>query len=150
MRRPAPWASRSAAWETETSMKPLRPRAWAISVRADMIGSSGRGKGIRSITTSRHVEPGTSTPCHSESVPNRLALGSAVNARTSSGIWSSPWHRIGRSTRVRTYSAARSAPRREENSPSAPPPEASTSSASSSSASTATPSRPGRGRWAAT
>ena len=90
-RRPAPWASSSAACEAATRMNPLPPAAATASVRACVSGSFGLGKGIRSMTTSRHVRPGTSTPCHSEIVPNRQAASSAANMRTRVGIWSSPW-----------------------------------------------------------
>src|SRR5690606_39835776 len=50
------------------------------------------GKGIRSMITSWHAEPGTSTPCHSDIVPNRHVVASAANCRTRVGVWSSPWH----------------------------------------------------------
>ena len=63
------------------------------SFRAWTTGSEGCGKGIRSMRTSRQVDPGTSTPCQSESVPNRQVEGSAVNCRTSAPVRSSPWHR---------------------------------------------------------
>ena len=87
---PAPWANRSAAWVAETAMNPLPPiraMAWA---RADASGSSGRGKGMRSMITSWQELPGTSTPCHSERVPNRQVRGSRANCRTRVLIWSSP------------------------------------------------------------
>jgi hypothetical protein len=52
-------------------MKPLPPIRAIACVRAEASGSSGRGNGIRSMTTNWHDEPGTSTPCHKLSVPNR-------------------------------------------------------------------------------
>ena len=76
--RPAPWASSSAAWDAATCMNPLPPRPPTARCRAEASGSSGRGNGIRSMTTSRSDGPGTSTPCHRDSVPNRqrgLVLG---------------------------------------------------------------------------
>ena len=66
-------------------MKPLPP-AWATALaRATTSGSSGRGNGIRSMTTSWQEAPGTSTPCHSDSVPNRQASGSAAKRRDELG-----------------------------------------------------------------
>ena len=57
-------------------MNPLPP-AWSTARwRADISGSSGRGNGIRSMITSWQVSPGTSSPCHRLSVPNRLVCGS--------------------------------------------------------------------------
>jgi para-nitrobenzyl esterase len=93
--RPAPWASSRAACEADTSMNPLPPRASAARVLADESGSSGRGNGIRSMITSRSDGPGTSTPCQSESVPNRQVGSSSANSLTSCMVESSPWHRIG-------------------------------------------------------
>ena len=60
-------------------MKPLPPIRAMACERADASGSSGRGNGIRSMMTSWHDEPGTSTPCHSDSVPNRQVRGSRAN-----------------------------------------------------------------------
>ena len=55
-----------AAWVAETLMKPLPP-AWATArERAVISGSSGRGNGIRSITTSRQDVPG-----HVDALPQR-------------------------------------------------------------------------------
>ena len=97
-----------------------------------MTGSLGTGKGIRSISTKRHVFPGKSTPCHSERVPIKQAELSSRMSRTRAAMESSPWTMMGKSVRSRSISPARSAILREENSPSAPPPEASTSSTSRS------------------
>ena len=60
--------------------------------------------------TSWQVSPGTSRPCHSESVPKRQVCGSSTNCLASSGSWASPWasvvrwgsaraHRLGRGLR---------------------------------------------------
>ena len=65
-------------------MKPLPPASATARCRATVSGSSGRGNGIRSMITSWQVAPGTSTPCHSDSVPNRLVASSATNRRVSS------------------------------------------------------------------
>ena len=152
--RPAPWARRSAAWVAETAMNPLPPiRAMAWD-RAEASGSSGRGNGMRSMMTSWQDDPGTSTPCHSESVPNRHTRGSRANCLTSVLIWSSPWQRNAISpslsaNRSRIASVASLAARIEENSPSVRPPAARTSASISSRVSPARPSRPGGGRcWA--
>ena len=90
--RPEPWASSRAAWVAATAMNPLPPASATARCRAKVSGSSGRGNGIRSMITSWQVAPGTSMPCHSERVPNRLACSSAMNRRVSSGSWASPWH----------------------------------------------------------
>ncbi len=58
-------------------MNPFPPLASTASVRAWAMGSSGLGKGMRSMTTSWHVSPGRSTPCHSIVEPNRQARGSS-------------------------------------------------------------------------
>ena len=51
------------------------PPAWsAARWRALISGSSGRGNGMRSMITSWQVSPGTSSPCHSPSVPNRIRM----------------------------------------------------------------------------
>ena len=136
-------------------MNPFPPIRAIASDRADASGSSGRGNGIRSMTTSWHDEPGTSTPCHSVSVPNRHVAGSLANCRTSVEIWSSPWHRIGiavpsEENRARSCSAALCAARVEENSPSVRPPAARTRASISSSTFGEVPSRPGAGRSRAT
>src|SRR5680860_110846 len=60
--RPEPWASRSGAGGAETAMKPLPPIRAIACERAEDSGSSGRGKGMRSMMTSWQAEPGTSTP----------------------------------------------------------------------------------------
>ena len=52
------------------------------------------------MTTSWQAEPGTSTPCHSESVPNRQVSRLAGELAHQLGQRSSPWHRIGRSSRA--------------------------------------------------
>ena len=55
-------------------MKPLPPIRAMACERADDSGSSGRGNGMRSMMTSWHAEPGTSTPCHRVRVPKRQVL----------------------------------------------------------------------------
>ena len=132
-------------------MKPLPPASATAFWRASVSGSSGRGKGMRSMITSWQVAPGTSTPCHSDSVPKRLVASSAVKRRVSSESCASPWQRIVifGSCR-RTCTAAASAARRDENSPRVRPPAAHTSSAISSRTSLLIPSRPGVGRVRAT
>jgi hypothetical protein len=45
---------------------------------------------MRSISTSDSDGPGTSTPCHSDSVPNNDVAASAVNCSTSAEVPSSP------------------------------------------------------------
>ena len=82
--------------------------------------------------TSESEGPGTSTPCHSESVPNSEVAGSSANRRTSSIVASSPWQSSGVSSRPRSASVACLAARIEENNPSVRPPAASTSPAISS------------------
>ena len=67
----------------------------SCSRRADSNGSSGRGNGIRSITTSDSVEPGTSTPWNSPAVANRHVSALSANALTSAGLGRSRWVRIG-------------------------------------------------------
>src|SRR5579872_1917441 len=94
-RRPAPWASSSAACDAATVMKPLPPRDSTARWRAEDSGSSGRGNGIRSMTTSCSALPGTSTPCHSDSVPKRQVSSDAANSLTSCAVTSSPWHSSG-------------------------------------------------------
>ena len=136
-------------------MKPLPPIRAMACERADASGSSGRGNGMRSMMTSWHDEPGTSTPCQRESVPNRQVRGSRANCRTRVLIWSSPWHRNAMSpsrsaNRSRIASVASFAARIDENSPSVRPPAARTSASISSSVSVASPSRPGAGRCRAT
>ena len=74
-----------------TLIKPLPPAAVTASMRAWATGSSGRGKGIRSIMTSLQVCPGTSTPCHRLRLPTRQESSSRVKASTRVGSWSSPW-----------------------------------------------------------
>ena len=46
-------------------MNPFPPASATDRCRATVSGSSGRGKGMRSMMTSWQVVPGTSTPCHS-------------------------------------------------------------------------------------
>ena len=115
----------AAACVAATCMNPLPPARSAALWRADISGSSGRGNGMRSITTSRHESPGTSTPCQSDSVPNRQVAGSAANAFTRAAVRSSPWQSTGTSSRSRICSAAASAARIDENRPSVRPPAAS-------------------------
>ena len=116
-----------------------------------MTGSSGLGKGIRSIATRVHEGPGTSIPCQSEIVPSRIERGSFANLSTS-GPTASPrrWVMIGifnsASTR-RKCSSAISTPRQELKSASVRPPAASINSPSSVRASFAGPSRPGSAKW---
>ena len=96
--------------------------------------------------TSRQVEPGTSIPCHSDKVPNSEVSSSATKRRVSSDSCASPWHRtVCFGSCLRTQTAAVSAARRDENSPSVRPPAAQTSSATSSSTASLMPSRPGSG-----
>ena len=128
-------------------MKPFRPSASAASFRACSNGSSGRGKGIRSITTREHELPGTSTPCHSDNVPNRQEFSSLANLSTNTPVESSPWQKISKGNRARIASVACTAARREENNPSVRPPAAVIKLASSSKNSSDRPSRPGWGRW---
>jgi len=47
------------------------------------------------MTTSRSEGPGTSTPCHSDSVPKRQVGSSAANSFTSCMVESSPWQSTG-------------------------------------------------------
>ena len=147
--RPAPCASRTAAWVAETLIKPLPPAFATARVRAVISGSSGRGNGIRSITTSLQASPGTSTPCHRDMVPNRQVASSSANSFTSADIEDSPWHRMGKSTLSRSAAAASSAARRDENRPSAAPPDAFSSASSSASCAGEVP-RSGLGRSFAT
>ncbi len=131
-------------------MKPLPPLAATCRCLAEVSGSSGRGNGTRSMMTSRSEGPGTSTPCHSDSVPNRQVGSSSANCLTSSIVESSPWHSSGTSSRSRSASVAALAARIEENRPSVRPPAASISSAISSRYCCGSPSRPGWGRCLAT
>ena len=128
---PAPWASSSAACVAATVMNPLPPRAATARCRAEASGSSGRGNGILSITTSCSAVPGTSTPCHRDSVPNRQVASSSVNCLTSWAVASSPWQSSGWLICPRSSSAACRAARMDENSPRVRPPAASMSSRSS-------------------
>ena len=105
---------------------------------------------MRSIITSCSDSPGTSTPCHSEIVPNSTLPVSAENFCTRVFVESSPWQSTVPSQRPRRSSAACFAARIEENSPSARPPAARTSPSISSSTAGESPSRPGGGRWRAT
>ncbi len=149
--RPEPWASSSAAWVAATFMNPFPPASATARCRAMVSGSSGRGNGIRSMITSWQVAPGTSTPCHSERVPNRLACSSRTKRRVSSGSWASPWHRMVMfGSCRRTCTAAVSAARRELNNPKVRPPAAQTNSAISARTASDMPSRPGGGRLRAT
>ena len=101
--------------------------------------------------TSWQVAPGTSTPCHSDNVPNRLACSSSTNRLVSSESWASPWQRIvSFGSCLRVWTAAASAARREEKSPRVRPPEAQTSSAISAIEVSDSPSRPGGGSDRAT
>ncbi|CAG7116959.1 hypothetical protein PICSAR192_04297 [Mycobacterium avium subsp. paratuberculosis] len=45
---------------------------------------------MRSINTNDSDGPGTSTPCHSDRVPNSDVCGSALNCSTSAEVLSSP------------------------------------------------------------
>ncbi len=83
MRRPAPWASASAAAGRSTSENPLPPLRSTASRRACSSGSSGRPNGSRSMTTSRHARPGTSRPCQNARVATRQLVSSLVKSATS-------------------------------------------------------------------
>ncbi len=56
--------------------------SFLLAERAEESGSSGRGKGMRSMTTRMQEEPGTSTPCHSDTVPSSVEVGSSANRCT--------------------------------------------------------------------
>ena len=72
--------------------------------------------------TSWQVSPGTSTPCHSDMVPNSDVPGSATKVRVSSDSCASPWQSsVSPGSSRRQYSAACSAARRDENRPSVRP-----------------------------
>ena len=131
-------------------MNPLPPRASAARVRAEASGSSGRGKGMRSMITSRSDGPGTSTPCQRESVPNRQVSSDSANSFTSCMVESSPWQSSGYGSDSRSSAAAALAARIEENRPSVRPPAALISSHISCRYSGGSPSRPGIGRCLAT
>ncbi len=75
--------------------------------------------------------PGTSTPCHSDSVPNRQVGSSSLNCLTSWAVRSSPWQSSGWLIRSRSAPAASLAARMDENRPRVRPPAASMSSESS-------------------
>jgi len=149
MRRPVPWANKSAALGSETCMNPEPPAASASAARADITGSSGRGKGMRSIATKVHEGPGTSTPCHKLMVPRRIDVGSPANLSTSAPTESPRFcvmMEIGSSARTRLKcSSAISTPRQDEKSARVRPPAASINSPNSTSASLLGPSRPGSG-----
>ena len=111
-------------------MKPLPPIRAIACERAEASGSSGRGNGMRSMITSWQAEPGTSTPCQSDSVPNRQVAASRANWRTSVEVWSSPWQRnvdVGRRSARASPRPRPRAARMEENSPRVRPPAARTS-----------------------
>ena len=100
------------------------------------------------MTTSRSDGPGTSTPCHRDSVPNRHVGSSAANCLTSCMVASSPWHSSGNGSDSRSAAAAALAARIEENSPSVRPPAALISSHSSSRYSAAArPAPAAAGAW---
>ena len=102
------------------------------------------------MTTSCSEFPGTSTPCHSDSVPNRQVGSSWANCLTSCAVRSSPWQSSGWLIRSRSAPAACLAARMEENKPRVRPPAASMSSSSSVRYASGSWSRPGGGRWRAT
>ena len=83
--------------------------------------------------TSEHDGPGTSTPCHSDSVPNSDVVASEENCSISAAVASSPWQSTGVSSLSRMASAAVRAARMDENNPSVRPPQASIRPAISSS-----------------
>ena len=148
--RPVPWANNNAARGSETCINPLPPAASACDARAAMTGSSGRGKGIRSIATKIQLFPGTSTPCHSDIVPSNTDVSSLAKRETS-GPTASPRFCviifIGSSARTfRRCASAASTPRHEENRAKVRPPAASISSPSSVRTSMLGPSRPGSGK----
>ena len=63
-------------------MNPLPPIRAIACDRAEASGSSGRGNGMRSMMTSWHDEPGTSTPCHRVSVPDSQQKPCAASRAT--------------------------------------------------------------------
>ena len=137
----------------DTAMKPLPPIRAMACERADASGSSGRGNGMRSMMTSWHDEPGTSTPCHRVSVPKRQVRGSRANWRTSVAdlvLALAQDRDVVAEARRASTSAAVCAARIDEKSPSVRPPAARTSASISSRVSSPAPSRPGGGRCAAT
>ena len=104
-----------------------------------------------SMITSSQVSPGTSIPCHSETVPNRHTSGSATKRLVRSDSCASPWHRmVIFGSCLRTCAAATSAAFCEANRPRVRPPAAQTSSAISVSAWGVMPSRRGFGSEVAT
>ena len=150
MSRPVPCAKSSAARGRETCIKPLPPAASACAARADITGSSGRGKGIRSIATRMQLLPGTSTPCHNDIVPSKIEVSSFAN-RSTSGPTESPRFCVkifmGSSAKtLRRCISAASTPRHDEKSASVLPPAASINSPNSVNASMLGPSRPGSGK----
>ena len=79
---PVPCASSRAALGSETCIKPEPPEASIWAALADITGSSGLGKGIRSIATKMQDGPGTSTPCQRLIVPSNIEVGSCANFST--------------------------------------------------------------------
>ena len=149
--RPTPCASRTAAIGTLTAANPEPPAASTAADRAAASGSSGRGNGSRSMTTSWHASPG-----HVDALPQRHDADQAASpgrrGTRGSAAATTPRPAAGSSGRsvARSTSAARSAARREENSPRVRPPSALTSATSSSAAASGRPDCVGRGRCAAT
>ena len=128
IKRPVPWARSRAALGNEICIKPEPPAASACAALAANTGSSGRGNGIRSIATNVQEGPGTSIPCHSEIVPNKIDFSSFANFSTN-GATESPlrWVIIGSFKSDKTflkYSSAASTPRQDENSAKVLPPAA--------------------------
>ena len=111
-------------------MKPLPPAPRRRVCRADISGSSGRGNGIRSITTSGRRRPARRRPARATACRTGRSPRPRRTRRPAAAVRSSPWHSTGASSRSRIASAAASAARIEENSPRVRPPAASTSSAS--------------------
>ena len=125
-------------------------RSW----RADITGSSGLGKGIRSITTNVQRGPGrpppaivTSFRAARRSAPPRTALPALERHRR--GAQRSAAGPPSTKASTASTSSARSTERQDENSARVRPPAESMSSASWSSAASLTPSRLGLGRAAA-
>ena len=135
---PAPCAISSAACVAATAMKPLPPPSSTAFCRALISGSSGRGNGIRSMTTSWQLGPG-----HIDALPQRERAEQA-GLRVRGEVLDQLAERLLALEQDRHVRAGRAAPRRppgrpasRRTGPSVRPPAASTSSASSSSMSAA-------------
>ena len=144
--RPAPWASSSAGvgrrhrHEAVAARVGDRLRPGPTSAGRPAAGTgSGRSPPAGRRRRARRP-PARATACRTGRSP-----ASARTPAPARPCASSPWQRIGTSRRSRIASAAASAARIDENSPSVRPPAAPTSAASSSSSSGDAPSRPGGG-----